>query len=92
MRESNDERRRLPIAAKEKENVLSLVKANENAQRKQMKWTSILGEGLSKVVTDFECRVTEVMKRSNLRLEKIELPIRLSYSNGQYIEKKGIAI
>ena len=67
LRESNDERRRLLVASKEKENILSTVKANENEHRKQMESIIILVEGLSKAVTGFECRVAEDMKRSNLR-------------------------
>ncbi|XWS20710.1 hypothetical protein CRYUN_Cryun31cG0126100 [Craigia yunnanensis] len=69
--ESNDEKWRLLVAAKEKENILSTVKANENEYRKQMESIIILVEGLSKAVTGFECRVVEDMKRSNLRLENL---------------------
>ncbi|XWS11526.1 hypothetical protein CRYUN_Cryun37aG0006000 [Craigia yunnanensis] len=84
LRESNDERRRLLVAAKEKENVLSSVKANEKEHRKQMESISILVEGLSKAVAGFECRVAEVMKRSNLRLEK------LSSQSGSLIQMANI--
>ncbi|XWS18012.1 hypothetical protein CRYUN_Cryun32bG0005700 [Craigia yunnanensis] len=71
LRESNDERRRLLVAAKEKEKILSSVKANENEHRNQMESISILVEGLSKAVAGFECRVAEDMKRSKLRLENL---------------------
>ncbi|XVE89369.1 hypothetical protein DITRI_Ditri19aG0196300 [Diplodiscus trichospermus] len=76
LRESNDERRRLLVASKEKENILSSVKANENEQRKQMESISILVEGLSKAVASFECRVAEDLKRSNRRLEKLSFRSR----------------
>ncbi|PPD68603.1 hypothetical protein GOBAR_DD34525 [Gossypium barbadense] len=71
LRESNGERSRLLVAAKENDNILSLVKANENEHRKQMESIIILVEGLTKGVAAFESRVAEYMKRSNLRLESL---------------------
>ncbi|XP_022723511.1 WPP domain-associated protein-like [Durio zibethinus] len=84
LRESNDERRRLLVAAKEKECSLSSVKANESEHRKQMESICILVEGLSKAVAGFECRVAEDMKRSNLRLEN------LSSQSGSLIQTANI--
>ncbi|OMO83247.1 hypothetical protein CCACVL1_11482 [Corchorus capsularis] len=69
LRESDDEKRRLFVAVKEKENALSSMEENENEHRKQMESIIILVEGLSKAVAGFECRVAEHMERSNLRLE-----------------------
>ncbi|XVE91036.1 hypothetical protein DITRI_Ditri20bG0123800 [Diplodiscus trichospermus] len=69
--ESDDERRRLLVAAKEKDNILSSVKGKENEHRKQMELIIILVEGLSKAVAGFQCQVAEDMKRSNLRLENL---------------------
>ncbi|XP_017649539.1 WPP domain-associated protein isoform X1 [Gossypium arboreum] len=71
LRESNGERSRLLVAAKENDNILALVKANENEHRKQMESIIILVEGLTKGVAAFESRVAEHMKRSNLRLESL---------------------
>ncbi|GMI77448.1 hypothetical protein like AT2G34730 [Hibiscus trionum] len=71
LNESNDERRKLLLAAKGKDDILSLVKANENEHRKQMESIIILVQGLFKELAAFECRVLEYMKRSNLRLENL---------------------
>ncbi|XVF23095.1 hypothetical protein REPUB_Repub13aG0008500 [Reevesia pubescens] len=69
LRESSDERRRLLVAAKVMDNILSLQNENENEHRKQMQSIIGLVEGLSEAVAAFEDRVAEDMKRSNLRLE-----------------------
>ncbi|KAE8664569.1 Early endosome antigen, putative isoform 2 [Hibiscus syriacus] len=71
LNESNDERRKLLLAAKGKDDILSLVKANENQHRKQMESIIILVQGLFKEFTALECRISEYMKRSNLRLENL---------------------
>ncbi|KAK8496281.1 hypothetical protein V6N12_003451 [Hibiscus sabdariffa] len=71
LNKSNDERRKLLLAAKVKDDILSLVKANENEHRKQMKSIIILVRGLFKEFAAFECQVAEYMKRSNLRLENL---------------------
>ncbi|KAL4291461.1 hypothetical protein GQ457_14G011510 [Hibiscus cannabinus] len=71
LNKSNDERRKLLLAAKGKDDILSLVKANENEHRKQMKSIIILVRGLFKEFAAFECQVAEYMKRSNLRLENL---------------------
>ncbi|KAK8618221.1 hypothetical protein V6N13_132221 [Hibiscus sabdariffa] len=66
LNKSNDERRKLLLAAKGKDDILSLVEANENEHRKQMKSIIILVRGLFKEFAAFECQVAEYMKRSNL--------------------------
>ncbi|GMI93205.1 hypothetical protein like AT2G34730 [Hibiscus trionum] len=71
LNESNDERRKLLLAAKGKDDILSLVQANENQHKKQMESIIILVQGLFKEFAAFERRVAEYTKRSNLRLENL---------------------
>ncbi|XP_021298406.1 WPP domain-associated protein isoform X2 [Herrania umbratica] len=90
LRESDDEKRRLLVAAKEKENILSLVEANENEHRKQMESIIILVEGLSKTFADFECRVAEDTKRSNLRLENLNSQFSSLIQTANVWKRKGL--
>ncbi|KAK8500310.1 hypothetical protein V6N12_068798 [Hibiscus sabdariffa] len=71
LNECNNEKMKLLLAANEKDDILSLVKANENEHRKQMESIIILVQGLFKEFAAFECRVAEYVKKSNLRLENL---------------------
>ncbi|XP_007022891.2 PREDICTED: WPP domain-associated protein [Theobroma cacao] len=90
LRESDDEKRRLLVAAKEKENILSLFEANENEHRKQMESIIILVEGLYKTFADFECQVAEDMKRSNLRLENLNSQFSSLIQMANVLKRKGL--
>ncbi|XVF26347.1 hypothetical protein REPUB_Repub14bG0008200 [Reevesia pubescens] len=90
LRESSDDRRRLLVAAKEKENILSSVKANEIEHKKKMESIIILIEGLSNAVADFECRVAEDMKMCNLRLENLNSQSGSLIQTANILKRKGL--
>ncbi|KAA8514827.1 hypothetical protein F0562_018006 [Nyssa sinensis] len=69
IRETDEQRNMLLIVTQEQHNDLLLVQAKEKEQRKQMEAIIVLVCGLSKDLTDFECGVSDGIKKNNLRLE-----------------------
>ncbi|KDP34928.1 hypothetical protein JCGZ_09216 [Jatropha curcas] len=69
--EVNEEKTMLLSISQKHQNSLSSVEAREREQRKQIKSTIVLVQGLSEAVTNFECRATEYIKINSLRLEEL---------------------
>ncbi|XP_037497753.1 WPP domain-associated protein-like [Jatropha curcas] len=69
--EVNEKKSMLLSISQKHQNSLSSVEAREREQRKQIKSTIVLVQGLSEAVTNFECRATEYIKINSLRLEEL---------------------
>ncbi|XP_052179540.1 WPP domain-associated protein [Diospyros lotus] len=68
--EADEQRNKLLAVIQEKQNAILSLEVKENELQKQMKVAVDLILGISRALSDFECRVAEGFKKNNLRLEE----------------------
>ncbi|KAH7568454.1 hypothetical protein JRO89_XS06G0001600 [Xanthoceras sorbifolium] len=71
LRETNEEKKMLLSVIQEMQNTALLVEAKERDHRKQMQSLISIVHGLSKTFADYEYRIVEDIKKSNLRLDNL---------------------
>ncbi|KAL5771804.1 hypothetical protein ACOSQ2_011728 [Xanthoceras sorbifolium] len=71
LRETNEEKKMLLSVIQEMQNTALLVEAKERDHRKQMQSLISIVHGLSKTFADYEYRIVEDIKKSNLRLDNM---------------------
>ncbi|XP_057463704.1 WPP domain-associated protein-like [Actinidia eriantha] len=76
LREADEQRNILLAATKEKQNDILLLRENDIKQRKQMQVVILLVNGLSHALSDFEGRVAQSIKETDLRLEESSSQLR----------------
>ncbi|KAK3188694.1 hypothetical protein Dsin_028255 [Dipteronia sinensis] len=90
LRDTNEVKRMLLSVTQEKQNAASLVETKETEHKKQMQTLFYIVHELSKAFADYEYRVMEDIKKSNLRLDNLSTQLVALIQKVNIVRRTGL--